>query len=95
MDPSRWEGKTLEEIEQELMEDMETARVDYQNLHRRYRNAMELVQDIGLWHGNGTDTLRSMRGTHRQMMAARVRYDLALKEFNRVVVHRMKPREME
>ncbi len=92
--PPLWNGKTRVEVEQELMEVMEAARVEYQDLHRRYRNAMDLLQDIGLWHGDGVDTLRNMRGTHRQMMAARVRYDIALKEFNRVVVNRMKPRGM-
>ncbi len=93
--PPLWNGKTREEVEQELMETMETARAEYQGLHERYQTAMHLVQDIGLSHADGVDTLRGARGTHRQMMAARVRYDLALKEFNRVVVHRMKPREME
>ena len=82
-----WIGKTRQQIELELLEALQCARAEYDDLTRKYLTAVHEVADIGLDNVDGNLAHAGNRQTHRAMMRALDRYSVALKRFNQLVVH--------
>jgi hypothetical protein len=86
-----WIGKTMQQIELELLEVLQCARAEYDDLTRQYLGALRDVRDIGLDNVDGNLAHAGSQQTHRAMRLALGRYSVALKRFNQLVVHRQLP----
>ena len=84
-------GKTIQEIELELLEALQCARAEYDELTRKYLAAVRDVQDIGLENVDGSLAHAGSQQTHCAMRLALGRYAVTLKRFNQLVVHRQLP----
>ena len=86
-----WIGKTIQQIELELLEALQCARAEYDDFTGKYLAAVREVQDIGLDNVDGSLAHAGSQQTHRAMRLALDRYAVALKRFNQLVVHRQLP----
>ncbi len=90
MEPPRHNGKTRQELEQELLDAVESTRSAYDLLANEYRVALELVKDVG-FNADGDDRFQAMREIHSKVRDALAKHREALGRFNDLLVRRNPP----
>ncbi len=87
----RWNGKTRQEIEVELLGAVAQRRHEYETLRDQYTEAMKLVQDVGLGNADGIDRLGKLRPLHAAIRQAIDNYQEALGKLSSLTVYRKMP----
>src|SRR5438045_3818076 len=86
-----WQGKTRRQVEFELLEAVQFARAEYDELTAKYLAAQREAGDIGTGTTDGNFAQARSLEIHHALKLAQDRYAVALKRFHRVVVDRKSP----